>query len=890
MMTEPPKKRALLIGVSQYNAGLNPIPGAKKDVEDMKRVLENPELGGFDEVKALIDPDLEQIRGDISHLFRSSGKQDLVLLYFSGHGILDYEDDGSLYLATPATGGSRFQATSVEARFIQKEMNSNPLQQRVVILDCCYSGAFQEGWAPKSTDRVDIQGQFNQPQQDQAKGQAVLTSSSATQKTSESKQVRGLAVLASSDKLSFEHEGAGLYTQYLVDGIETGAADIDKNGTISTRQLHNYAAEKVKVVRPAMEPLFYHYRNGSDIVLANSPRNDPELEYRLEVEKVAKEYKGEIPDDDHDPGRYSLNLLAKKLELSPEDTQKIEAKALEPYKEHKKNRKEYKNVWIKAIENQYPPSQETRSRLDVIARGLGLTDEDKTSIEMENSNLFQRTRLFLSTKLTFIKESPGGTLKLIAGAGVLIALIIGGISIANIVSKPKEPDTKTSSIKSPEGTDTTTSSSKSLQERSSSGEKSLLKEVEPENKEFEADKQKGVEAFAKGDYKTAIKNLESAREKYPNSPETLIYLNNARAAKQPKAYLIAAPVPIKDYESAMSMLRGFAQAQDAANRKGGINGVPLKFLIIDDDNENQKTAIRIASELIARSDVLGVTGHYSSDTTLAVAPIYNKKLPLITPISTSSNLAAYKDYVFRTNLTTKTGAEVLVKQMLNSWGKTKVATFNARTIYSNSLIAEFNDNLSSQNRGQVVYEGDLSKPNFNAAEEFQKAKTKGAEVLLLVPGLDDSRKKALAVVKENRGKLNLLGDIANLYDLNTLKEGRDAEGMVMAVSWSFDSEQKSDILEQAQKLWGNSSINWKTAMSYDAAQAMIEAIKRSPSPPSPDTVQQELSASNLSIPGTSGKFSFSGGARFPPSWKLVEIRQANPSRSKTGYDFVTINK
>ena len=39
-------KIALLIGVSQYKPGLNPLPEALKDVEAMQRVLQNQDMGG----------------------------------------------------------------------------------------------------------------------------------------------------------------------------------------------------------------------------------------------------------------------------------------------------------------------------------------------------------------------------------------------------------------------------------------------------------------------------------------------------------------------------------------------------------------------------------------------------------------------------------------------------------------------------------------------------------------------------------------------------------------------------------------------------------------------------------------------------------------------------
>jgi len=40
-------KVALLIGVSEYEPGLNPLPAAVKDLDAMKEVLLHPDIGGF---------------------------------------------------------------------------------------------------------------------------------------------------------------------------------------------------------------------------------------------------------------------------------------------------------------------------------------------------------------------------------------------------------------------------------------------------------------------------------------------------------------------------------------------------------------------------------------------------------------------------------------------------------------------------------------------------------------------------------------------------------------------------------------------------------------------------------------------------------------------------
>ncbi|MFM7573267.1 MAG: hypothetical protein ACKO4S_09075 [Snowella sp.] len=53
-------KVALLIGVSEYPSGLNPLPAAVKDIAALGKVLEDPELGNFDSVEILPNPDCQE--------------------------------------------------------------------------------------------------------------------------------------------------------------------------------------------------------------------------------------------------------------------------------------------------------------------------------------------------------------------------------------------------------------------------------------------------------------------------------------------------------------------------------------------------------------------------------------------------------------------------------------------------------------------------------------------------------------------------------------------------------------------------------------------------------------------------------------------------------------
>jgi branched-chain amino acid transport system substrate-binding protein len=170
-------KVALLIGVSEYEPGLTPLPAAVKDVEAMQRVLLHPDIGGFDDVTLLVNPQRHVMEEAIEILFDNRQKDDLVLLFFSGHGIKD--ESGKLYFAARNTRktdkGVPVKATTVPANFVHEVMSNSRSKREVVILDCCFSGAFAEGMLARDDGFVDVKNQLG------GEGRAVLTSSTSTQ-------------------------------------------------------------------------------------------------------------------------------------------------------------------------------------------------------------------------------------------------------------------------------------------------------------------------------------------------------------------------------------------------------------------------------------------------------------------------------------------------------------------------------------------------------------------------------------------------------------------------------------------------------------------------------------------------------------------------------------
>jgi hypothetical protein len=243
------KKIALLIGVSEYGKGFTSLPGTITDVEAVKEVLQSEHLGGFDEVKLLTNPNAERMREGIKTLFSERCQDDLILLFFSGHGIKTFSNQ--LFFGTAEThksvAGDLEESSAVSADFVHNIMDECPSQQQVVILDCCFSGAFPRNLVPKDDASIDIRRQLG------GVGRAIMASSTELQ-----------------NSVAMEGKELSLYTFHLVEGICTGQADLDKDNRISIHDLHEYVKSKVQEVMPEMKPALYAEHQGEDIHLTQT--------------------------------------------------------------------------------------------------------------------------------------------------------------------------------------------------------------------------------------------------------------------------------------------------------------------------------------------------------------------------------------------------------------------------------------------------------------------------------------------------------------------------------------------------------------------------------------------------------------------------------------------
>lgn len=345
------RKVALLIGVGQYaeDSGLPSLQCPMDSVSAVESLLRDANIGGFDDVVALQNPDVGTARSRIGDVFSSLAKDDLALFYFTGHGIKDMA--GDFYLTTAETklfaDGQLNSGTALEADLIKRVMGRSYAQRKVIILDCCFAAAFADGFLTMDDGTVDVGTQLG------GEGWVLLTATNS----------RNYALEQAGEPIS-------VYTRYLVEGLKTGTAAPEGQESVSVRDLHNYVRAKVKTAAPTMEPSIFNGRQGGEIFIAKVTVSDPERRYRKEV--GARIRQGNLPP----AARAYLNTLGSRLGIALDRAKALEAEVLKPYQERQNHLKTYQTTLRGEIDYAFPLDSAAARDLRDLQKLLNLKDDD----------------------------------------------------------------------------------------------------------------------------------------------------------------------------------------------------------------------------------------------------------------------------------------------------------------------------------------------------------------------------------------------------------------------------------------------------------------------------------------------------------------------------------
>ncbi len=224
-------RNALIVASYDYtDPGLRQLHAPASDARAFEAVLRDPGIGGFD-VRTLLNAPAHEVNLAVEEFFADRRPDDLLLVHFSCHGVKD--EDGDLYFAMSNTVLRRLGATAVGADFVNRCLSRSRSRRIVLLLDCCYAGAFERGMTARAGTEVGIEAHFG------GRGREVITASSAMEYAFEGDELAEVG----------EPE-ASVFTSALVKGLETGEADRDQDGLVALDELYDYIYDTVRAATP----------------------------------------------------------------------------------------------------------------------------------------------------------------------------------------------------------------------------------------------------------------------------------------------------------------------------------------------------------------------------------------------------------------------------------------------------------------------------------------------------------------------------------------------------------------------------------------------------------------------------------------------------------------
>ena len=239
------KGHAVVIGVASYQS-VSPLPEAVlNDARDVAAILTSDAYCGYANrnVRLLLDGDatLAQIRNALHLLAKSSGADDSVVIFFSGHGALLSESDGPVSAILPIDcDGRTLDSTSLSEAEFSAALRRISARRLVVLIDACHSAGAGSFKAQEST-----------------KLQALCFSEKSLDRLA---QGTGRVLMASSraSETSLILRGArnSVFTQHLLE-ILRGQGRTSGDGVIRVFDIFNHISEMVKRTVPGQQhPVF----------------------------------------------------------------------------------------------------------------------------------------------------------------------------------------------------------------------------------------------------------------------------------------------------------------------------------------------------------------------------------------------------------------------------------------------------------------------------------------------------------------------------------------------------------------------------------------------------------------------------------------------------------
>lgn len=317
---------------------------------------------------------------------------------------------------------------------------------------------------------------------------------------------------------------------------------------------------------------------------------------------------------------------------------------------------------------------------------------------------------------------------------------------------------------------------------------------------------------------------------------------------------------------------GVKIAETYFNKKGGVNGTPIK-VIIQDVAGDEQGAINAINTLITQDKVVGILGPSLSQQAFAASPIADRaKVPILGPSNTAKGIPQIGEYVGRVSAPVAVVAPNAIKTALKIDPKIKkVAVFFAQNdAFSKSETETFQETLKSLNLDIVTVQ------KFQTTDtDFQNQATAAINIkpdLVVISGLVADGGN---LVKQLR-QLGYQGLIIGGNGLNTSNIfpvcQAQCDGILIAQAYNPEL----DIPINRDFVAAYTAENKKappqfTAQAFTGIQVFVEALKRVDDKNKLSTLSLEQIRQQLNQEILAGKYvTVLGNIAFTPEGEIIQ--------------------
>jgi hypothetical protein len=165
-LPQPGLSRAVLIGTGDYqDPALEALPAVANNLTDLAGVLTSAQGAGLPDghCEVLRDPPAQAAVGD--HIVAAANAaEDVLLVYYSGHGLMSWDGNNELFLALRGTKSKQLRTSALRYADLRQDILDSAARTKVLILDCCFAGRTLDHTMAGSADtllsEVDIAGTY----------------------------------------------------------------------------------------------------------------------------------------------------------------------------------------------------------------------------------------------------------------------------------------------------------------------------------------------------------------------------------------------------------------------------------------------------------------------------------------------------------------------------------------------------------------------------------------------------------------------------------------------------------------------------------------------------------------------------------------------------------